>query len=108
LLCGLSLGGIGLARGVSGSGLRLLNRLILTVQFVTQCLNLLLLLGDRGLLRRDRILQCLHIGRSDCRGLRLLGFSGGTGLPDQRRRQKKNCTQLPHRLHSPLLFFCDE
>ena len=89
LLAGLRLSRIRLAGGVVSGALCLLCDLVLAVQFLSQFLDLLLLLCYRCLLRCDRVLQLLDVSRSNGRRRSLFGGSRGcAGLCHQRRRQK--------------------
>ena len=60
------LSGVCLAACIGGRRLGLLNCLISLPKLILQLLDLLLLLRQGGLLRRDRIFQRLNIGRRDC------------------------------------------
>ena len=89
LLRSAGLSRVGLSGGIGGGGLRLLDNLVLATHFVTQFLQLLLLLGQRGLLRCDGVFECLHVGRGDGGRRRFLFrclWRGG--LCKQSRRQQ--------------------
>jgi hypothetical protein len=105
LLARLRLRCIRLGGGVGSRGLRLVDGLILVMQFIAQLLDLLLLRRQCSLLGSDCILQRLHIRRSQSRlSLGLPGFWRRAGLRRHARRQKQNRAPLPCRIHHTLLF----